>query len=91
MAEHNNEPANIVSSELGLAKVFGLNKIDGVYQPGDVNNAQSMEDVGRSLLQSVGHNAPSAAQIQKAIALNDAFVDGLERIAAEDNVSATYH
>jgi hypothetical protein len=50
-----------------------------------------MEDVGRSLLQSVGHNAPSAAQIQKAIALNDAFVDGLERIAAEDNVSATYH
>jgi hypothetical protein len=93
MAEHNNEPANIVSSELGLAKVFGLNKPDGVYQPGDVNNAQSMEDIGRSLLQSVGHNAPSMAQIQKAIALNDAFVDGLERIAqgAEDALSVHSH
>src|SRR5262245_5456687 len=90
MAEQKNDAANMVSSELGLAKVFGLNKLDGVYQPGDVNNASTMEDVGRSLLQSVGHNAPSPAQIQKAIELNDAFVDGLERIAAED-MSATNH
>ena len=71
----------MVASELGLAKVFGLNKLDGVYQPGDVNSAQSMDDIGRSLLQSVGLSAPLSAQISKAIALNDAFVDGLERIA----------
>jgi len=81
MAETKNNAANMVASELGLAKVFGLNKLDGVYQPGDINSAQSMDDIGRSLLQSVGLNAPSSAQISKAIALNDAFVDGLERIA----------
>src|SRR5262245_4409968 len=83
LAETKNDPANIVSSELGLAKVFGLAKPDGVYSPGDLNNASTMEDVGRSLLDSVGHNAPTAVQIQKAIELNNAFVDGLERIAAE--------
>ena len=82
MAESKLDAANMVASELGLAKVFGLNKPDGVYQPGDVNNAQSMEDIGRSLLESVGLSAPSTAQISAAIKLNDAFVDGLERIAA---------
>jgi len=81
LAETKHDAANMVASELGLAKVFGLNKLDGVYQPGDVNSAQSMDDIGRSLLQSVGLSAPSSAQISKAIALNDAFVDGLERIA----------
>jgi len=82
MAESKLDAANMVASELGLAKVFGLNKPDGVYQPGDVNNAQSMEDIGRSLLESVGLSAPSTAQISAAIKLNDAFVDCLERIAA---------
>ena len=90
MAESENNPVAMVQSELGLAKVFGLNKIDGVYAQGDVTNAATMEDVGRSLLQSVGHNAPTTAQIQKAIELNDAFVTGLERIAAEA-VSANMH
>src|SRR5262249_4621294 len=70
LAETKHDAANMVASELGLAKVFGLNKLDGVYQPGDVN-------------------APSSAQISKAIALNDAFFDGLERIA--DGSSANNH
>jgi len=81
LAESKLDAANMVASELGLAKVFGLSKPDGVYAPGDVNNAQSMEDIGRSLLQSVGLSAPSPTQISAAIQLNDAFVDGLERIA----------
>jgi len=34
-------------------------------------------------------SAPSSAQISKAIALNDAFFDGLERIA--DGSSANNH
>src|SRR5262245_5773811 len=50
LAESKLDAANIVSSELGLAKVFGLAKPDGVYAPNDVNNASTMEDVGRSLL-----------------------------------------
>src|SRR5262245_59645419 len=77
MAEQENNPVAMVQSELGLAKVFGLAKPDGVSAPGDVNNAQTMEDVGRSLLLSVGLSAPSAAQITKAIEANDAFVDTL--------------
>src|SRR5262249_49979875 len=74
VAESKQDAANIVASELGLAKVFGLAKADGVYAPGDVNNAATMEDIGRSLLQSVGLIAPSDAQIQDAVRLNDAFV-----------------
>ena len=89
MAEEQQNPMAIATNELGIAKVFGLNKPDGVYQPGDINNAQTLEDVGRSLLQSVGLSAPSSAQISKAIALNDAFFDGLERIA--DGSSANNH
>jgi len=49
----------------------------------DVNNAQSYEDIGRSLLDSVGA-APDLVteeMVRAAVALNDRFVTDLENIA----------
>ena len=39
-----------------------------------------MQDIGTKLLQSVGYETPSAADVEAAIKLNDTFVAGLERI-----------
>ena len=84
MAETDNDPATIVSSELGLAKVFGLAKTTDSYSPGDVSNAKSADDLGRLLLESIGAIAPfTAAEISRAIAANDRFVEELEAIKVE--------
>ena len=73
----------MVQSELGLARVFGLSKPDGSYRPNDYSSCESPEAMGKALLESVGLRDPSTAEINKAIALNDAFVDGLERLRDE--------
>ncbi len=81
MAESENKPETIVSSELGLAKVFGLAKAHDQYDPNDLDNAQSAEHLATLLLQSVGLDPPfTASEIERAIAANDAFVEALERI-----------
>jgi hypothetical protein len=71
----------VVSAIMGKAKVLGL---EGKPQPNpqDWNSAQSMQDIGRKLLQSVGLPNPSDADIALAIKANDEFVAGLERIYA---------
>jgi hypothetical protein len=97
IAEHQGNAAAMATSELGIAKVFGLIGASDDYNPTDYSNAKSPQDLGRMLLQSVGLNAPSTAEIAKAVALNDAFVDGLERlkdmaiIARGGNVSSNHH
>ena len=81
MAEQENKPETIVSSELGLAKVFGLAKTSESYNPGDMSNAKDADDLGRLLLESIGAIAPFTAQeIAAAIAANDRFVVELESI-----------
>jgi hypothetical protein len=79
MAEQQQNPAAIVNSELGIAKVF--HPIDAP-DPNhiDFNSAQSMQDIGRKLLQSIGFKEPDDASIREAIELNDTFVDGLQAI-----------
>jgi hypothetical protein len=42
--------------------------------------ANTMEEVGRRLLQSIGLYEPSDEQIEAAIAANDAFIAKLEQI-----------
>jgi hypothetical protein len=81
MAEQDGKPETIVSSELGLARVFGLAKTSDSYAPGDMSNAKSPDDLGRLLLESIGASPPFTAQeIARAIEANDVFVESLEAI-----------
>jgi hypothetical protein len=81
-AKHDRAHAAAVSAVMGKAKVLGI--IDKPQDnPQDWNAAQSMQDIGRKLLQSVGLSDPSDADIELAIQANDVFVAKLERIRAE--------
>jgi hypothetical protein len=79
MAEEQKNAAGIVQSELGIAKVFGLEQA----QEGkglDFSTAKSMKEIGEKLLQGVGLQQPDDASVQEAIEANDAFVARLEAI-----------
>jgi hypothetical protein len=78
MAEEQKNPAGIASSELGIAKVFGLEKPQDKAQ--DFASAQSMQDIGRELLKSIGFVSPDDVSIQQAIEANDTFIARLEAI-----------
>jgi len=78
MAEEQKNPAGIASSELGIAKVFGLEKPQDKAR--DFATAQSMQDIGRKLLQSIGFALPDDVSIQAAIEANDTFIARLEAI-----------
>jgi hypothetical protein len=79
MAEQDRNPNGITAAELGIAKVF--HPIDAP-DPNhiDFNSAQSMQDIGRKLLQSIGFKEPDDASIREAIELNHTFIDGLQAI-----------
>jgi hypothetical protein len=80
-AKHDRAHAAAVSAVMGKAKVPGI--VDKPQDnPQDWNAAQSMQDIGRKLLQSVGCASPSEFQIQQAIEANDIFIAELERIRA---------
>jgi hypothetical protein len=44
-------------------------------------SAQSMQDIGRKLLQSVGFKEPDDVSIQQAVEANDTFIDRLKAIS----------
>ncbi len=79
MAQQQRNPQGIVSSELGLAKVYGLTG-EVQEQKQGFAQATSMKDIGKRLLQSIGLNEPDDAAISEAIEANDAFVQRLESI-----------
>jgi hypothetical protein len=66
---------------MGKAKILNLitDRIEDVTNV-DYNSAQSMTDIGRKLLQSIGFKEPDDVSIAAAIELNDTFIDGLQRI-----------
>jgi len=70
-----------VSAVMGKAKLlnFITDRVEDVTKI-DFNTAQSFQDIGRKLLQSVGFKDPDEISIQAAIAANDAFIDQLQRI-----------
>jgi len=79
MAEEQKSPTAIAACELGMAKVFHrLDTPDD--QRIDFTTANSMTDIGRKLLQSVGFASPDDVSIQAAIEANDAFIERLEAI-----------
>jgi hypothetical protein len=79
MAEQDRNPNGITAAELGIAKVFHPVDAPDPNQI-DFNSAQSMQDIGRKLLQSIGFKEPDDASIREAIELNDTFIDGLQAI-----------
>jgi hypothetical protein len=79
MAEQQGNPSGIVNSELGIAKVF--HRIDDAQaKQTDFNSAQSMQDIGRKLLQSIGFSEPDDVSVQAAVEANDTFITALEQI-----------
>src|SRR5262249_12807711 len=79
-AEDEGNTANIIAAELGIAKVFGLAEAGEQYNPIDPSNAESMSEIGKLLLQSVGATSPSQAAINLAVEANNAFIERLEQI-----------
>lgn len=79
LAEQQGNVAGIVSSEMGIAKVFGIDQGDGKATH-SFKDAQSMDDIGERLLKSVGLSNPGADAIAAAVQANDAFVSRLEAI-----------
>jgi hypothetical protein len=82
IAEQDRNPAAIVSSELGIAKIFGLEASDKKAIQ-SFKDAQSMNDIGERLLISVGLLKPSTEAISAAVEANNAFVARLEAIRDE--------
>jgi hypothetical protein len=82
MAEQQGNIAGIVSSEMGIAKVFGIDQ--GTDNPNQsFKTAHSMHDIGQRLLISVGLAQPSQQAIDAAIEANNVFVARLEAIRDE--------
>ena len=71
--------AAAVAAVLGKAKILGI--VDKPQQDRiDFNTTNSMQDIGRKLLQSVGFASPDDVSIQAAIEANDVFIARLEAI-----------
>jgi len=62
IAEHQGNAAAMATSELGIAKVFGLIGASDDYNPTDPSKANSMQDIGRMLLHKVGAECLSWAR-----------------------------
>jgi hypothetical protein len=69
-----------VAAVMGKAKILNLIVDQPPNTSVDFSSANSMQDIGRKLLQSVGFCEPDNASIQEAIKANNVFVDELERI-----------
>jgi hypothetical protein len=82
IAEEQRNVAGIVASEMGIAKVFGIDQGDSKATH-SFKDAQSMQDIGERLLRSVGLASPSPEAISKAVEPNDTFISRLEAIRDE--------
>src|SRR5215472_15592903 len=69
-----------VAAVMGKAKILNLVLDQPPSTSVDFSSANSMQDIGRKLLQSIGFASPDDASIQKAIEVNDIFVAALEAI-----------
>src|SRR6266487_976554 len=68
-----------VAAVMGKAKILNL-VVDQHALVQDFSTANSMNELGKRLLQSVGFASPDDTSIQAAIEANDAFVGRLEAI-----------
>ena len=68
-----------VAAVLGKAKILNIDA-EQQHQVTDFRQANSMQDIGRKLLQSVGFASPDDISITAAIEANDNFIAHLEAI-----------
>jgi hypothetical protein len=82
IAEEDRNPSALYGAEKAIAEVRGLiiKNVNVNSDAIDFNQANSMQDIGRKLLQSVGFSEPDDVSIQAAIEANDAFIERLEAI-----------
>jgi hypothetical protein len=82
IAEEDRNPSALYGAEKAIAEVRGIivKNVNLNTNAIDFAQAQSMQDIGRKLLQSIGFKEPDDASIQAAVELNDTFIDGLQRI-----------
>ena len=69
-----------VSAVMGKAKILNLSLDRAPNTSVDFSKANSMQDIGRKLLQAVGYRDPDDVSIQAAIEANDVFIDRLKAI-----------
>jgi hypothetical protein len=69
-----------VAAVMGKAKILNLTVDQPPNTSVDFSSANSMQDIGRKLLQSVGFKEPDDVSVQRAIEANDLFIDTLQRI-----------
>jgi hypothetical protein len=69
-----------VAAVMGKAKILNLIVDQPPNTSVDFSSANSMQDIGRKLLQSVGFREPDDASVAQAIEANDACVERLEAI-----------
>jgi hypothetical protein len=77
MAEAQQNAQGMVASELGIAKVFGLEHSQEA-KPQELNPNDSTRDIARKVLQSVGLREPVDIRIAAAVESIDWFVATLE-------------
>jgi len=82
IAEEDRNPSALYGAEKAIAEVRGIivKNVNLNTNAIDFAQAQSMQDIGRKLLQSVGFREPDDTSIKEAIAANDDFIKELERI-----------
>src|SRR5262249_54832808 len=79
-AHHNKAYGPAVAAVMGKAKILNLVVDQPPNTSVDFSSANSMQDIGRKLLQSVGFASPDDVSIVAAIEANDAFIERLEAI-----------
>src|SRR5262249_28108046 len=82
IAEEDRNPSALYGAEKAIAEVRGITvkNVNLNTNAIDFAQAQSMQDIGRKLLQCVGFREPDDASIQEAIEANNVFVAELKRI-----------
>jgi hypothetical protein len=74
--------AAAVSAVMGKAKILGLitDKLDISDRSQDFSHVQSMQEIGRKLLEQIGLRDPDDVSIAQAIEANDRLIAALEEI-----------
>jgi tetrahydromethanopterin S-methyltransferase subunit G len=70
-----------VSAVMGKAKILNfVTDNEAINSKIDFNSAESMQDIGRKLLQSIGFNEPDDVSVEQAVEANDRFIGELVAI-----------